>query len=253
MDKTHSKIWEEFSNLKIDKINKKRRLQRVLKELATSDQEEDIRLIAKIASKYVSKGKNSDKKGHVYHPLNKGAVYNRLYMDFILDTLYEANTPLKNKILFELGNQHIEFIDYKLKAAIRLFSPEYVFDNFAQDVNKYHLIVQLKKAYQVNRAIIDDSERTWDKRWGKFLFEKEKYNCFPMLYNSDVETWTKFLASIKIPTFEGSGLTMRQFRQDCKWYGEVLQAAYANNHPQKEFYYNEFIKHGFPKDLLDKL
>ncbi len=260
MEKINIEIWNEFANIKIDKrngkIKKLRRLQRILRELSTSNKEEDVLLIAKIASKYVSKGEDADKDGaFLFHPLNKGEIYNALYMDSILDTLYKANTKFNNEILHELGNQHLEFIDYKIQTATRLFSPEYVFEHFADDVIKYSLKIQLEKGYEVyEKCDIDDTQRTWDKRWGKLLCEKGAfYDCFPLLYNSDVETWEKLLSKIQIPIFsQDSGLTQRQFRQDCRWYAEVLQIAYKNNHPQKEFYYKKWLEQGFPKDLLDK-
>lgn len=257
MAKKHTELWKEFSNIKFDdegKIKNLRKLRKTLKELAASDEEEDIMFIAKVASKYVSLGDKGEKTGYwLYHPLNKGAIYNALYMDFMLEILYNANTKAKNELLFQLGNQHIEFIDYKIKTAPRLFSPEYVFDNFSDEVVEYNLSIELRKGYGIYKETPEcDDQKTWDKRWGLFLAKTERGGALKWLYNSDIEAWSALLASCKISEFEGSGLTMRQFRQDCKWYCEVLQKAYKNNHPEKEFYYNEFLKQGVPKDLLDK-
>ena len=42
----------------------------------------------------------------------------------------------------------------------------------------------------------------------------------------------------------------RQFRQDCKYFVDLLNRAKRNKHPKYEFYCNEFISQGLPKDLL---
>lgn len=252
-------LWDEFSDLKFDeagKIEKLRRLQKILKELASTDEREKIELIAKIASKYVSLGKKGKKTGaFLFHPLNKGPIYNALYIDSILEILYKADTELKNETLHQLGNGHIEFLDYKIKTAPRLYSSEDVFEKFSEDVINYSLSIELKKGYGIyGKKVENSSQRNWDKRWANFFLENSNqyYICFDFLYDDDIETWSDFLASCKIPKFEGSGRTVKQFRQDCGWFGEVIQVAYKNNHPEKEFYYNEFLRQGFPKDLIDK-
>ena len=262
MDAVHKELENQLLDIDINNIGKLKnicKLRAYIKELAVSNNVEFLNFLATLISKYIGKISDSRKEGmFVFHYSNKSDVFHKLNLDEAVEVLYNANTPFKNELLYKLADKHIELIDYKIKTAVRMFSPDYVFENYSQYFISYPDLAQvLKQAYKIDeREINNDNDRNWDKRWAAFFLQNNKgvwaiSVAFPFIYDSDIEAWSELLAVCEIPKRE-SYSNQHQFVQDCVFYRNLLAIAYKNKHPESDFYYNKFLNQGFPENLLNK-
>ena len=241
-------IDEKYSG----KIKNIRRIRRSLKWFAEEDNEKCLLFIKDIADKYVHQDGNDINDAWIFHYSQRNELFHKLDLDYVLKIMYESNTNFKNNILYNLGSTHKELLEFKILSAPRIFPADKVYEVLREDIRKYYMVSPcLSRAYGIEyNKNYSDSQRIWDKRWASFFLDMGNIGAASnFIYDEDSENWDMLLSYCRISPRENYE-NNRQFRQDCKYFVDLLNRAKRNKHPKYEFYCNEFISQGLPKDLL---
>jgi hypothetical protein len=106
----------------------------------------------------------------------------------------------------------------------------------------------MTNAYHIRwGSFTPDSEKTWDRRWGKIFLGKNQVEfAASVIYDDDVAAWTALL--------EEAVTRLKKQKARTAYYSsnfaEILARAFTNKHPQARAYYDKFIDLGFPAEDL---
>jgi hypothetical protein len=227
----YQKVLDETITLTADYEKNESKLKILLRILALRDEEEGLKFIEDALT------------NNIYEK----ATYN-LELSVLKDILLEANTTRKNEILYRASSTKDD-IWHKLKAAIRLFQPEEVYEEFHKCVNRntyWNICQAICNDNNVGNddedEVVNDGQKPWDRRWAACFLKIKggEYYAYRLIHDDDEQTWNELLSLV---------LT---FIQKNKHYGTypvtILKKAFLNKHPQAKRYYDEFIKAGFPKE-----
>jgi hypothetical protein len=172
---------------------------------------------------------------------------NWLYGEFGLVEIYDIlsrGERRHNEIYYKIASlkgadtYHV----HRMHAGFTLFSAEKLFDECKNSNNLY----QLCELYGIKCGeYIPDEKKTWDRRWGKVIAEKNPaLYCF--IYDNDQGAW-----KLLIEHFIKS-MSKRTHYSSYSYAAEALARMFANKHPDAEKLYNMLVKAGYSQEELDK-
>lgn len=171
-----------------------------------------------------------------------------LEIQFVVSILMRADTTRrKTELVYRIAEKDESLVDTKLQAAIKLFSAEEVYEKCHRDASKRNYWY-ITNAYHIRwGSFTPDSEKTWDRRWGKIFLGKNQVElAASVIYDDDVAAWTALLE-------EAVNRLKKQKARTAYYssnFAELLARAFTNKHPQARAYYDKFIALGFPKEEL---
>ncbi|MDR2105160.1 MAG: HEAT repeat domain-containing protein, partial [Deferribacteraceae bacterium] len=225
------KVVEETENVFTDSEKNHNKIAVLLRILARSDENTALELIEnKVISVLKSKGANWTVTAFELNNLfNILLERERKY----LEAAYRILSVADDKY----------FMPYiKMRLAVKLFSAEKVFDE-CKDSNYYYLLYEV---YGVQKGEhIPDEQKSWDRRWGKRLAEKNTF-FHEFIYDSDDKAWDIFLVRVKTQVQRNTPPLINAYPHP----GELYKWLCVNKHPKAEIFYKILLKLGFTESEI---
>ena len=226
-----SKAFSEVEKSMEDWEKRSPKIKGLLKVFASREEDEGLELLRKYLSDKAFFAK-------AQYPLE---LYD------ILQILYDANTPAKDKLLYDISTANANLDHYRIRAAIRLFPADKVFDECCGLVKKNkQLYNSLLYAYDIGwgQKLLDESKK-WDRRWAQVFIDNEQAGpAYTLIFDDDEKSWQNLL--------DLSVERAKKETYNVPIYGEILGWAYRIGFPKAESYFEKFDKAKYPKEMLEK-